>query len=776
MVDNRLNKDKFRGDAMIKGEKKGERTREKTGQRSGESTGKKSGERTWLKAGDQTGKKFGEKTWQKAGEKAGQKYGEKAWQRADEKTERKSGEKAWSKSGEHTGKKFGEKTWQKAGEKTGQKYGEKTWQRADEKTERKSGEKTWSKAGEQTGKKYGEKTWQKAGEKTGQKYGEKTWQGADDKTGRKSGEKTWSKAGEQTGKKYGEKTWQKAGEKTGQKYGEKTWQGADDKTGRKSGEKTWSKAGEQTGKKFGEKTWQKAGEKTGQKYGEKTWQGADDKAGRKSGEKTWSKAGEQTGKRFGEKAWQGSDEKTGRKSVGKTWQKDGEKTGRKPGERTWQKDGEKTGYAAGKRSGQDSRDIKGKKNGKFGSDGIVSPSNRDKKVEEKVFSKGGKKNQTQCPVFRICGGCQLLDIPYKQQLEQKEKRLEELLKPYCRLEAMIGMENPYHYRNKVHAVFDRDKKGNPFSGVYEANSHRVVPVETCLIEDQKADEIIGTIRGMLKSFKIRTYDEDTGYGLLRHVLIRRGFATGEIMAVLVTASPIFPSKNNFVKALLDKHPEITTVIQNINGRGTNMVLGDKEHVLYGKGFIEDILCGYRFRISSKSFYQVNPVQTEILYKKAIEAAGLTGKERVIDAYCGIGTIGIVASQYAKEVIGVELNRDAVRDAVENAKINGLDNVKFFCNDAGKFMENMAENGEHADVVFLDPPRSGSTVEFIDSVAKLKPKKVIYVSCGPETLARDLELFRKKGYEAKKGWGVDLFPITGHVEAVIMMTYCGKEKK
>jgi 23S rRNA (uracil1939-C5)-methyltransferase len=598
--------------------------------------------------------------------------------------------------------------------------------------------------GEKKGERTREKTGQRSGEKTGQKYGEKNWQRADEKTERKSGEKTWSKSGEQTGKKFGEKTWQKSGEKSGQKYGQKDWQRADEKSERKSGEKTWSKSGEQAGKKYGEKSWQKSGEKTGQKYGEKTWQRADEKTERKSGEKTWSKSGEQAGKKYGEKTWKKSDEKPG--------------------------------FRAGKRSGQDSRDMDGEKNGKSGRENFVNSSNRDKKVEEKVFSRGGKRNQTQCPVFRICGGCQLLDIPYKQQLEQKQKRLEELLKPFCRLEAMIGMENPYHYRNKVHAVFDHDKKGNPFSGVYEANSHRVVPVETCLIEDQKADEIIGTIRGMLKSFKIRTYDEDTGYGLLRHVLIRRGFATGEIMVVLITASPIFPSKNNFVKALRDKHPEITTIIQNINGRGTNMVLGDKEHVLYGKGFIEDILCGYRFRISSKSFYQVNPVQTEILYKKAIEAAGLTGKERVIDAYCGIGTIGIVASQYAKEVIGVELNRDAVKDAMENAKINGLNNVKFFCNDAGKFMENMAENGEHADVVFLDPPRSGSTVEFIDSVAKLKPKKVVYVSCGPETLARDLELFRKRGYEAKKGWGVDLFPITGHVETVIMMTYCGFDKK
>lgn len=380
-----------------------------------------------------------------------------------------------------------------------------------------------------------------------------------------------------------------------------------------------------------------------------------------------------------------------------------------------------------------------------------------------------KKNLSGCPVFSRCGGCQLLDMPYDKQLKLKQKKLEELLKPYCRVQPIIGMENPFHYRNKVHAVFDHDKKGNPISGVYEANTHHVVPVESCLIEDQKADEIIGTIRGMLKSFKIRTYDEDTGYGLLRHVLIRRGFTTGQIMVVLVTASPVFPSKNNFVRALREKHPEITTIVQNINGRGTSMVLGDRENVLYGKGYIEDILCGFKFRISSKSFYQVNPVQTEVLYRKAMEAAGLTGDETVIDAYCGIGTIGIVASEKAKTVIGVELNRDAVRDAVENAKINGVKNIQFYCNDAGAFMSKMAENGERADVVFMDPPRSGSTEEFIQSVAKLNPKKVVYVSCGPETLARDLAVFRKIGYEAKEAWGVDMFPGTTHVETIALLT-------
>lgn len=394
---------------------------------------------------------------------------------------------------------------------------------------------------------------------------------------------------------------------------------------------------------------------------------------------------------------------------------------------------------------------------------------RSLQEQRKSFSTGQEKRASRCPVFRKCGGCQLLDMPYEKQLEEKQKQLEKLLKPYCRISPIIGMENPDHYRNKVHAVFDHDKKGNPVSGVYELNSHRVVPVESCLIEDQKADEIIGTIRGMLKSFKIRTYDEDTGYGLLRHVLVRRGFATGEIMVVLVTASPIFPSKNNFVKALREKHPEITAVIQNVNGRGTSMVLGDKEKVLYGKGYIEDILCGCRFRISSKSFYQVNPVQTEVLYKKAIEAAGLTGKEKVIDAYCGIGTIGIVASRQAKEVIGVELNREAVRDAIENAKINGIKNTRFFCNDAGRFMLNMADNGEQVDVVFMDPPRSGSTEEFIDSVAKMGPDKVVYISCAPETLVRDLECFRKRGYEAKMGWGVDMFPGTTHVETVCLLS-------
>lgn len=379
-----------------------------------------------------------------------------------------------------------------------------------------------------------------------------------------------------------------------------------------------------------------------------------------------------------------------------------------------------------------------------------------------------------CPLSKKCGGCQYQGMPYEKQLEEKQKKTSRLLKKFCTVYPIEGMENPYYYRNKVHAVFDRDRKGNPISGVYQPKSHIVVPVDSCQIEDQKADEIIVTIRNMLKSFKIKTYDEDTQYGLLRHVLVRKGFATGQIMVVLVTASPVFPSKKNFVTALLKKHPEITTVVQNVNSRGTSMVLGSKENVLYGKGYIEDVLCGYTFRISSRSFYQINPVQTEKLYAKAIREANLTGKERVLDAYCGIGTIGMLASQKAREVISVELNRDAVKDAVFNAKRNDIKNISFYCKDAGDFMVEMAEEGGQADVVFMDPPRSGSTEVFMNSLITLGPKRVVYVSCNPETLARDLEYLTARGYRALGAWPFDQFPHTDEIEAVVSLVKTEKK--
>lgn len=381
-------------------------------------------------------------------------------------------------------------------------------------------------------------------------------------------------------------------------------------------------------------------------------------------------------------------------------------------------------------------------------------------MEEKV---------TKCSVSKKCGSCQYQGVPYKEQLAVKQKRMKKLLGKFANVKPIIGMDDPFYYRNKVHAVFDRDKKGNIICGTYEAKTHKVVPIEECMIEDRISQEIIRTIRDMLKSFRIKTYDEDTGYGLLRHVLVRRGFSTDEIMVVLVIGSPIFPSKNNFVKALRKKYPQITTVVLNVNDKKTSMVLGERDIVIYGKGYIRDTLCGCTFRISPQSFYQVNPVQTEILYKTAIEYAGLGRKETVIDAYCGIGTIGLVAAKRAKNIIGVELNPDAVRDARINAKENKITNARFYQGDAGEFMENMAENGEHADVVFMDPPRTGSDKKFMSSVIKLNPSRIVYISCGPETLARDLEYLTKHGYDVRKIQPVDMFSFTDHCENICLLT-------
>lgn len=377
-----------------------------------------------------------------------------------------------------------------------------------------------------------------------------------------------------------------------------------------------------------------------------------------------------------------------------------------------------------------------------------------------------KTNPDACPLAKKCGGCQLQNMNYDRQLKWKQARCEILLKKFGKVSKIIGMENPYHYRNKVQAAFGRTKSGKIISGVYQSGSHRIVMVDSCMTEDVTADEIIVDIRNMLPKFKIWTYDEDKGTGFLRHVLVKRGFSSGEVMVVLVGASGYFPMKKKFVAALLEKHPEITTVVLNINPKDTNLVLGEREEVLYGNGYIEDTLCGCVFRISPKSFYQINPVQTEKLYNKAMEFAQLDKDTTVIDAYCGIGTIGLVAAKTAGNVVGVELNPDAVKDAISNCKRNGMKNARFYCDDAGEFMQALAENGESADVVFMDPPRSGSSRKFIESLAAMGPKRVVYISCNPETLARDLMLLTQKGYEVKKIQPVDMFPHTNHIECVV----------
>ena len=393
----------------------------------------------------------------------------------------------------------------------------------------------------------------------------------------------------------------------------------------------------------------------------------------------------------------------------------------------------------------------------------------EKGKKQRTEQKGRtRQSQGQCPYQRDCGGCTYLDLTYQEQLEKKQQWLQEVLGAFGKVEPIHGMAYPYHYRNKVHAVFGQRRNGQILCGTYREGTHQIVDIDECLIQDKISTEIIRDIRELLPSFKIKPYNEDTGYGIFRHVLIRRGFATGEIMVVLVLASSFLPSSNNFVKALRKKHPEITTIVLNINDRRTSMVLGEREKVLYGKGYIVDELLGCRFRISSRSFYQVNPVQTKNLYRTAIQFAGLSGREKVLDAYCGIGTIGLIAAKDAGEVMAVELNRDAVRDAITNARSNQIKNVRFVCQDAGDFMERAAAAGETYDVVFMDPPRSGSSETFLRSLMRLAPQRVVYISCNPETLARDLNVL-KKAYRVEKMRGVDMFPWAGHVETVVLMS-------
>ena len=395
-------------------------------------------------------------------------------------------------------------------------------------------------------------------------------------------------------------------------------------------------------------------------------------------------------------------------------------------------------------------------------------SSRQSPKGEKESLQKNKKSPARCPYAKKCGACDYTGVPYAEQLKKKQQMMEELLGEFGRVEPIIGMKQPEHYRNKVHHAFDRDRKGNVIAGCYEQGSHLVVDIDDCLIEDEKSQQIIASIKKLTRSFKIKIYDEDSGFGLLRHVLVRRGFKTGEIMVVLVLSSPILPGKNNFIKALKKEHPEITTIIINVNDADTSMVLGDKETVIYGPGFIRDELCGCSFRISPKSFYQVNPVQTERLYMKALEFAKLNDRETVIDAYCGIGTIGLAAAGKAKTVIGIELNADAVKDAVINARENKIKNARFIEGDAGEFMNEMADKLK-PDVIFMDPPRSGSTREFMKAAVSMNPKRIVYISCGPDTLKRDLTFFKKNGYSIKRIQPVDMFPYTKtHVENVVLI--------
>ena len=379
------------------------------------------------------------------------------------------------------------------------------------------------------------------------------------------------------------------------------------------------------------------------------------------------------------------------------------------------------------------------------------------------------KKDAPCPYYKNCGGCQLQKRSYEEQLYHKQCLAIETLGRFGHVENIIGMDEPLHYRNKVHAAFGLGERGRVVSGIYKAGTHKIVNVDKCLINDETADGIILTVRNMLRDFKIQVFDERSGKGWLKHMLVRRGFETGQVMVVLVAVSPIFKLQKPFIRKLLEIHPEITTIILNINDRFGPVVLGTRNKVLFGGGYIEDE------RISPGSFYQINPIQTQILYGKAIEFAALTGNETALDAYCGIGTIGITAASKAKQVIGVELNKEAVSDAISNARLNKIKNCWFTAGDAGKYMEQMAEDKVRADVVFMDPPRAGSEEKFLSSLVKSSPERIVYISCNIETQARDLEFLEANGYKVRRMQPVDMFPFTSHVETVVLLTKVHKKK-
>ena len=373
-----------------------------------------------------------------------------------------------------------------------------------------------------------------------------------------------------------------------------------------------------------------------------------------------------------------------------------------------------------------------------------------------------------CENYKKCSGCQLQNMEYEEQLCFKQAKVVKLLGRFCRINEIIGMKNPENYRNKTQMAFTAIR-GKTVSGVYQSARKAVVPVDFCCLDDKKVDEIIITIRRLCESFKIPPMDLRSNRGFMRHVLVRKSFFGKGLMVVLVTSKGEFRSKTAFVDELLKIHPEITTIIHNISTSDKGLMLGEKSEILFGEGFITDELCGLKFRISPRSFYQVNPKQTEILYQKAVEFANLSGKERVIDCYCGTGTIGLTMAKGAKEVIGVEINEDAVTDASFNASANGIKNARFIKGDAGEFMQSLAEKGENIDVVITDPPRAGCSLKFLKSVLALAPKRIVYVSCNPETLSRDLFTLRKGGYKVKKIQPVDMFPFTEHVETVVCLT-------
>ena len=385
-----------------------------------------------------------------------------------------------------------------------------------------------------------------------------------------------------------------------------------------------------------------------------------------------------------------------------------------------------------------------------------------------------------CGVYQRCGGCHIQHMSYEAQLEFKTEIVREAIKRIGGLKGIyikdaLGMKQPLSYRNK--AQYPVGIQGDQeVMGFYANRSHEIISGQECAIQHSKGFEIASVVKDFINEKDISTYDEKTGKGIVRHIITRTGFNSGESMVVIVANADKLPYKDELVEYVRLRVPEITSLVHNVNKKNTNVILGEKNIVLYGREYIADSIGKYSFKISTHSFFQVNPIQTEVLYNKALEYAELSGNETVFDLYCGIGTISLFLSEKAKKVYGVEAVEPAVKDAIENARMNGIANVEFVCGEAEKVVPEMYGKGIRADVVVLDPPRKGCDRVLLDTVAQMKPERVVYVSCNPATLARDLNILDELGYRANEIQSVDMFPHTYHVEAIVLMTYCGKDKK
>lgn len=378
-----------------------------------------------------------------------------------------------------------------------------------------------------------------------------------------------------------------------------------------------------------------------------------------------------------------------------------------------------------------------------------------------------------CEIHKKCSGCQLMNLEYPEQLKYKQSKVIKLLGRYGHVDGIIGMADPYRYRNKATRAFRlRYPNRRIISGIYQSSTGGVVPADDCLLEDRLSGQIIKDLRRLLPKYKALPYDEVSRRGSIKFATVRKAAGTGEYMLTIATASPIFPKGAELARELVELHPEIKTVVQNVAGTDGKILLGEQEKPLFGDGRITDRLMGLKFLISSKSFYQVNPAQTGRLYSLAVEMAELKKTDRVLDCYCGIGTIGLIASKHCGEVIGVESNSAAVKDAVKNARLNRITNAQFVSMDTGEFLSEMLSAGESADAAFLDPARAGCDRLALESLIKLSPGRIVYVSCSPETQARDLGVLVKAGYRVRRIQPVDMFPFTGHVETVCLLSKPG----